>query len=282
VRERLRRRPAAAQPDAGAGSGRAAPFAEELGESERTALQTALSQALVRLSQLLTDIEHVASVELDPLHVEATGVVAFDARIGLARSSAAINRRRLAIRPYPKELEQAIAWQGRARLLRPIRPEDQTSLGELLNSLAPEDSRMRFFSATRSISRSRIARFTQIDYDREMALVAIERGDDGLDHALGEVRAVADSSGDFADFAIVVDSALKGQGLGRLLLERLVSYCRSRGIAELRGETLDGNLRMQRLARRLGFTLTSGADRGTIDLRLALEQPAGTPGGGHR
>lgn len=199
--------------------------------------------------------------------------------------SAAINRRRLAIRPYPKELEQAIAWQGRARLLRPIRPEDQTSLGDLINSLAREDSRMRFFNAMRSISRSRIARFTQIDFDREMALVAIERGDDRLDHVLGEVPAVADSSGDFANFAIVAivaDSALKGQGLGRLLLERRVGYCRSRGITELRGETLDGELRMQRLARRLGFTPTSGADRRTIDLRLALEQPANTPGGGHR
>lgn len=80
--------------------------------------------------------------------------------------SAAINRRRLAIRAYPKELEQAIAWQGRGRLLRPIRPEDQTSLGDLINSLAREDSRMRFFNAMRSISRSRIARFTQIDFDR--------------------------------------------------------------------------------------------------------------------
>ena len=118
-----------------------------------------------------------------------------------------------------------------------------------------------------------------------MTLVAIERGDDGLDHVLGEVPTVADSSGDFADFAIVAivaDSALKGQGLGRLLLERRVGYCRSRGITELRGKTLDGKLRMQRLARRLGLTPTSGADRRTIDLRLALVQPANTPGGGHR
>ncbi len=253
-------------------------FAEEAGEGERTALQATLSQVLVRLSQLLTDIDQVASVELDPLHVETTGVVALEAHIGIVRSSAAIDRRRLAIRPYPKELEQQLTWNGRLLLVRPIRPEDQTSLGKLLNSLAPEDSRMRFFNAVRSISRARIARFTQIDYDREMALVAIERDGEGVEHTLGEVRAVADSGGDFADFAIVVDSTLKGQGLGRLLLERLVSYCRSRGIVELRGETLDGNLRMQRLARRLGFTLTSGSDRGMVDLRLALNPHANSRG----
>ena len=129
---------------------------------------------------------------------------------------------------------------------------------------------MRFFDSTRSLPRTRLARFSQIDYDREMALVAIERGDDGAEHALGEVRAVADPDSRFADFAIVVASEIKGRGLGQLLLQCLVSYCRSRGIGELRGETLDGNLRMQRLARRLGFAVTIGADRGTMDLRLAL------------
>jgi acetyltransferase len=122
----------------------------------------------------------------------------------------------------------------------------------------------------RSLPRSQLARFTQIDYDREMALVAIERGNDGAEHALGEVRTVADPGSTFADFAIVVASGIKGRGLGQLLLQSLVSYCRSRGIGELRGETLDSNLRMQRLARRLGFAVTTGADRGTLDLRLSL------------
>ena len=258
-------------------------FAEAVADvDERHALEAAFSQALIRLSQLLTDLDPIASVDLDPLHVEATGVVALAARIGLARSGAEIDRRRLAIRPYPKELEHLTHWHGRTLLVRPIQPEDQEALGALLNSLQPEDARMRFFNAVRSISRGRLARFTQIDYDREMALVAIERDGDGPARALGEVRAVTDSSGEFADFAIVVDSALKGQGLGRLLLERLLSYCRSRRIAELRGETLEGNLRMQRLARRLGFTLSTGADRGTIDLRLALRPPASTRDGGDR
>ena len=129
---------------------------------------------------------------------------------------------------------------------------------------------MRFFDSTRSLPRSRLARFSQIDYDREMALVAIEHGNDGIEHALGEVRAVADPGSKFADFAIVVASEIKGRGLGQLLLQSLISYCRGRGIAGLRGETLEGNLRMQRLARRVGFTVTTGSDRGTMDLRLAL------------
>ena len=245
-------------------------FADGLPEDDRLAVQATASNALVRLSQLLTDIDEVAGVELDPVHVEASGVIVLGARISIEQRERRHGFRRFAIRPYPKELEQQVDWEGRKLLIRPIRPEDEPLLGELLNSLTPEDSRMRFFDSTRSLPRTRLARFSQIDYDREMALVAIERGNEGTEHALGEVRAVADPDSRFADFAIVVASEIKGRGLGQLLLQSLVSYCRRRGIGELRGETLDGNLRMQRLARRLGFTMTTGADRGTMDLRLAL------------
>ncbi len=246
-------------------------FAEAMPEDDQVALHAALSNALVRLSQLLTDIDEVTEVELASLHVETAGVVVLDARIGIGKVADRIGLRRFAIRPYPKELEQRVDWKGRTLLIRPIRPEDETALGELLNSLAPEDSRMRFFDSIRSLPRARLARFTQIDYDREMALVAIECDSDGVEHSLGEVRAVTDPGRACADFALVVSSELKGQGLGRRLLQSLISYCRSRGIGELRGETMDGNLRMQRLSQSLGFTVSSGADRGILDLRLLLQ-----------
>lgn len=183
--------------------------------------------------------------------------------------------RRFAIRPYPKELEQHVDWDGRKLLIRPIRPEDETALGDLLNSLEPEDARMRFFGTMRSLPRSQLARFTQIDYDREMALEAIELGGDGIQRSLGEVRTVVDSANAIADFAVVVRSELKGKGLGRLLLKSMIDYSRRRGTRELRGETLSGNLRMQHLAQDLGFTLTTGADMRTVDLRLLLRENEG-------
>lgn len=245
-------------------------FAEEAPSEERAALELAASHALVRLSQLLTDIDDVVGVELDPLHIEISGVLALNVRIRIEKKRRKRGLRRFAICPYPKELEQTVDWDGRQILIRPIRPEDEITLGELLNSLAPEDSRMRFFDSMRNLPRSRLARFTQIDYDREMALVAVERASDGLERVLGEVRAVADPDHAFADFAIVVASAIKGKGLGRLLLQSIINHSRSCGIAELRGETLNGNLRMQHLAQDLGFKLTTGSDRGTVDLRLAL------------
>ena len=244
-------------------------------EDARGELQTVASEALVRLSQLLTDLDEVVAVELDPLHLETTGVVAIDAHIAIGPPESRGVGHRFAIRPYPKELEQQLEWQGRHLLLRPIRPDDETLLGELLNSLAPEDSRMRFFDSIRNLPRVRLARFAQIDYDREMALVAIEKGADGGERVLGEVRAVSEPGNAVADFAIVVASDIKGMGLGAALLLSLIRYCRNEGIGELRAETLDGNLRMQGLARKLGFVLRSGSDRGTIDLRLALGSSAG-------
>lgn len=245
-------------------------FAEEAHADQREALETAVSTALVRLSQLLTDFDEIAGIEINPLHVDTSGVLALDARIRIEKRARRLGFRRFAIRPYPKELEQSIDWNQRQLLIRPIRPEDETTLGDLIGSLDAEDARMRFFGAMRSLPRSQLARFTQIDYDREMALVAIERDSEGVERSLGEVRAVADPDNRVADFAIVVRSDIKGKGLGRLLLARIIDYCRARGTGELHGETLAANLRMQHLAKDLGFALQAAADMGTVDLRLAL------------
>ncbi len=245
-------------------------FCEKGPVKARGALESRAATALVRLSQLLTDIDEVAGVELDPVHVETSGVVALDVRIRVEKRGRRLGFRRFAIRPYPKELEQRLVWEGQPLLIRPIRPEDETTLGDLISSLDPEDARMRFFGTMRSLPRSQLARFTQIDYDREMALVAIVRDSDGVERSLGEVRAVADPDNRVADFAIVVRSDIKGKGLGRRLLTSIIDYSRSRGTVELRGETMSGNLRMQHLARELGFELKTGEDLGTVALRLRL------------
>jgi|LakMenEpi03Aug12_release.lakeMendotaPanAssembly.Ray.scaffolds.fasta_scaffold30207_6 acetyltransferase len=248
-------------------------FLEKGPPKVRGTLASRAATALVRLSQLLTDIDEVAGVELDPVHVETSGVVVLDARIRIEKRGRRLGFRRFAIRPYPKELEQRLVWEGQPLLIRPIRPEDETTLGDLIGSLDPEDARMRFFGTMRSLPRSQLARFTQIDYDREMALVAIVKDRDGLERSLGEVRAVTDPDNTVADFAIVVRSDIKGKGLGRRLLASIIDYSRSRGTVELRGETMSGNLRMQHLARDLGFELKTGEDLGTIALRLRLREP---------
>jgi len=247
-------------------------FTREAAESEREALETELATVLVRLSQLLTDIDEITAIELDPIHVETTGVVARERHIHVEKRGRRVGFRRFAIRPYPRELEQHIDWRGRKLLIRPIRPEDETTLADLIASLNAEDSRMRFFGTMRKLPRSQLARFTQIDYDREIALVAIERDADGVERSLGEARMVADPDNAVAEFAILVASDVKGGGLGRKLMESLIDCARKRGIGMLHGETLNENQRMQELARKLGFVLKTGP--GVIEMRLTLNPPA--------
>jgi acetyltransferase len=129
--------------------------------------------------------------------------------------------------------------------------------------------RYRFFRLLRGLPHSELARLTQIDYDREMAFIATAKTDEGAPETLGVVRAIADPDNTSAEFAILVRSDLKGKGLGRALLKKLVRYCRTRGIKELVGEVLADNRRMIALAARLGFRMGSARD-GSMQVRLEL------------
>jgi GNAT superfamily N-acetyltransferase len=125
----------------------------------------------------------------------------------------------------------------------------------------------------RAFEHTQLARFTQIDYEREMAFIAVRRTSSNEEETLGVVRAVADPDGARAEFAILIRSDLKGMGLGALLMKTLIRYCRDRGIGELVGDVLKGNQRMLSLANDLGFTVKGGEDPTAVRATLAL-QPA--------
>jgi acetyltransferase len=224
----------------------------------------AVALALVRLSEIAIDLPEVAELDINPLWADADGVLGLDARIRVAEPVPP------AIRPYPKELEETVTVGTRRLVLRPIRPEDEAAHRRFLARFEPEDVRSRFFGYVRELPRSELARLTQIDYEREMAFVAI--AEDG--ETLGVARAVCDPDGRRAEFAIVVRSDAKGGGLGTMLLGKLVRYLRERGVAEVVGQTLHENRAMQALARDLGFeAATSKEDPGIVELRLALGGP---------
>jgi acetyltransferase len=203
--------------------------------------------------------------------VDPFGVIALDARITLA-ASAGPAARRLAIRPYPKELEEEIRLpDGRRLLLRAIRPEDQQALQEAFAKLTPEEVRLRFFTPLRAIDPSAAARLTQIDYEREMALVLTEPRDAGTGDIYGVVRLIADADGRHAEFAIIVGRPLKGLGLGKLMMRRILDYARQRGIREVCGDVLRDNRAMLRLCGSLGFEQRRDPDDpGTVQVCLAL------------
>ncbi|MGE0483003.1 MAG: GNAT family N-acetyltransferase [Gammaproteobacteria bacterium] len=211
----------------------------------------AVALTLVRLSQLVVDLAEVVELDINPLLARADGVTALDARVRV-RASSADGAARLAIRPYPGELEQALRLtDGREFLLRPIRPEDEPALLRTFSRLSPEEIRFRFFAPLKFLDHLMAARFTQIDYDRQMALVLTEVGASDEIHAV--VRLIEDPDRERAEFAIVVEHELAGQGLGTRLMHVIIDYARARGVAVLWGEVLADNHRMLALGRELGF-----------------------------
>lgn len=213
----------------------------------------AVADVLIAISQMLADLPGLAELDINPLWADHEGVMALDARIVVKREPVA-GAARFAITPYPADLAETLTWQGAALQLRPIRPEDEPQHRAFIEQLSPEDVRLRFFSARRELPRSEMARLTQIDYAREMAFIATRTGPDGHEETLGVSRAVCDPDNIEAEFAVIVRSDLKGQGLGSLLMGKLLDYLRSRGIQRVVGDVLHGNTAMVELSRELGFT----------------------------
>lgn len=232
-----------------------------------------LYDVLVRLGQLAADLPELVELDINPLLADAGGVVALDARLRLAPLQAGQDPlARLAILPYPDGLERVVDSAVGAVTLRPIRPEDGLAHQDFVAALTPEDLHFRMFGMTRSLSAAQLARFTQIDYAREMAFVATRPAVAGGEETLGVVRVCIDPDNIAGEFAIVVRSDLKGRGLGRILLACMIEYCRARGLTTVRGAALSDNMRMHALARACGFQLAPACD-GTVELVLGLAVP---------
>lgn len=232
--------------------------------------EAALLRVLVGVSQLLIDLPALESLELAPLRVGPAGAVALRAQLQLSVTAPA-GALNFAIRPYPSQLVQTRWWQGRQITLRPIRPQDEAQHLEFLGALAPEDIRMRVFHTRSRLERSELARLTQIDYARELALIAVEPDGAGGERTLGVVRTISSPDNQSAEFGIVIRSELKGLRLGELLLGRMIEVQRLQGTARLVGSVLAENTRMLDLARQLGFTETANpAGDGTRWVELAL------------
>lgn len=232
----------------------------------------AIANILVRLSQLLAEQDEVVELDINPLLADEKGVLALDARI-VVRAYDGAPGRRMAIRHYPSELAHEIALaDGSAAQVRAIRPEDEPLLLDMLARSAADDIRLRFFAPLKEISHTFAARLTQIDYDREMALVAI--GTDGA--MLGVVRLIADPDGLAAEFAVFVRSDLKGRGLGWRLMTEILDYARARGVRQVHGDVLRENSTMLNMAAELGFGVAPSPDPTVVRVEIDLAKPGRT------
>jgi acetyltransferase len=236
----------------------------------------ALADVLVKISDMVADVPEIVELDLNPILADEAGVITIDARVRVQRATAP-GGDRFAIRPYPRELEGKVQLRdGEVLAMRPIRPGDEAALRAMVDRLSPADVRFRFFSALKRLPQTLAARLTQIDYDREMAFVALAPSDQGSEIRRGDILGVsrlsADPDNERAEFAVTIRSDFKGRGLGWALMQQLIAYARARGIGWLHGAVLRDNELMIKLCRDLGFALREDADDPTVyqaELRLA-------------
>ncbi|MBF0167444.1 MAG: GNAT family N-acetyltransferase [Alphaproteobacteria bacterium] len=229
----------------------------------------AICLTLMQVSQMVIDIPEILEVDINPLFADTKGVLALDARIKVATTSTR-GAERLAIRPYPKELEEMVKLEEAKITLRPIRPEDEPNHHVFISKLTPEDIRFRFFGLVHELPHSEMARLTQIDYDREMAFIATMPNDHGQPETVGVVRTVTDPDNERTEYAIVVRSDLKGKGLGRVLMEKMIRYCKMRGTRWMVGQVLADNRPMMKLSELLGFERVGYVEGDVIEIKLDL------------
>jgi len=227
------------------------------GYRNRPAANTAaIARALISLSQLVTDHPTITDVDLNPLLVDANGLIAVDARI---KVDPAAPDSRMIISPYPRELERTLTRPtGPPLHVRPLQPHDTPLIEEFVRRLSPEDRRFRFFAALRGLDHKAAARLCQLDYDRELALIATLTP--GGRDIVGVARFYADPDNTQAEFAIAVRSDVQRQGIGYSLLSCLSEVAANRGIKSLWGAVLADNPRMVGLASALGMQVAMDGD----------------------
>ncbi|WP_407179350.1 GNAT family N-acetyltransferase [Bradyrhizobium sp. STM 3562] len=234
--------------------------------------QDAVAMALVKLSQMAADIPEIRELDINPLLADENGVMAVDARVAVGRVApkfSGAGPANFAVRPYPSRWERHIQIRDSWRVfVRPIRPDDEPLIHELLRHVTPNDLRLRFFAPMKEFTHQFIARLTQLDYARAMAFVAFDEASHEL---VGVVRIHSDSIYESGEYAILLRSDLKGKGLGWALMQLIIEYARSEGLKAISGDVLRENTVMLDMCRDLGFEVKS--DLGEADLckvRLTL------------
>ncbi len=231
-----------------------------------------LEEILIRLAQLAADFPEIEELDINPLIFTENSACAIDARVIVKQSDSAAPMH-LIISPYPNQHETHITIGGNIKLfVRPIRPEDAILIEELFKTLSPQTIYFRFFAPVKYISPSMLARFTQIDYDREIALVAILESETD-EKIIGVARVISQRNPKEAEFAVLVGDNWHGKGIGAALLKRCLNIARDHGIEKVWGTVLAENTQMLAMGKKLGFKIERVPDGNEYQLIIDLKKP---------
>jgi acetyltransferase len=231
-----------------------------------------LEAVLLRVSEMVCELPWITAMNINPLIVDEDGAVAVDASIRIENMPLTANRYdHMAIHPYPSHLLTRYQQSdGGTMTIRPIRPEDADIEQEFVQGLSTEAKYFRFMNTIRELTQSQLTRLTQIDYDREMAFVALFEKD-GVEQEVGVARYATNPDGESCEFAIVVSDLWQGKGLARRLMSVLIDAARASGLKYMNGDFLSENTRMIKFVTSLGFVISqhpedSGLKRGVLVL----------------
>ncbi len=233
-----------------------------------------LEEIIVRFSNLIVDFPEIKEADINPLSVTDDSIYAIDFRIILDPEGVDSPEpyRHLVITPYPTKY--VTLWRlkdGREVLLRPIRPEDEPLEYELIKGLSEETSRFRFFQVIREVTHEMLVRFCNIDYDREMAIIA-EYNKDGKKRNVGVGRLIIEPDRKRGEFAVLVADDFQGKGLGTKLTDMLIEIALEKGLHSIYGIVLPENTKMIGLCKKLGFDIKYRTDEVYVELKLKPER----------
>ena len=230
-----------------------------------------LEELLIRLSQLVIDFPEIVEMDINPVVVKNGEPCAVDARIRLVRDESGTTRQHLVISPYPQHLERHdLTDLDMPLFIRPIKPEDAALFTELFNTLTPTSIYYRFFSVVKSLTPEILARFTQIDYDREISFVALDDRA-GEEQMLGIANIIGEPDGKRGEFSVLIGDPWQGVGIGAKLLLQCLRIAQERGMEIVWGTVLSENIYMLGLGKKLGFTVTPGEDGSEFKLTIDLK-----------
>jgi acetyltransferase len=237
--------------------------------NRRPADMEQLEEIIIRLSQLLIDFPEISELDMNPLLIKDGAAVAVDARI-LVSDIDTPSPKHLVISPYPAEYEaQITVGEGIRIFVRPVKPEDAPLFIDLFKIMSPTSIYYRFFTPLKELKPEMLARFTQIDYDREIALVAIDE-DAASERILGVARIIGDPDGKNGEFAVVVGDPWHGKGIGAALLQKCLDIAKSKAYETITGCVLRENTKMLAMGKKLGFKITTHYDVGECELSCRL------------
>ena len=228
----------------------------------------ALEQVLLRVSEMVCELPQLREMDINPIIVDEQGAIAVDARIVIDHAPATQGSyNHLAILPYPSSQEREWPMKGGGLYtIRPIHPDDAEMLQAFVRGMSEESRYFRFVSTMPELPARMLARYTLIDYDREMALVAVLK-EPGGDRLIGVSRYITNPDQTSCEFSLAVADDFKGQGLGSRLMLSIIEIARNKGLAEIDGLILANNSNMLRLMKSLGFTIAAFPE--DPDFRLA-------------